>query len=68
MKSAVDQMNDALRKSGHGKFASFDEVKGSVDLTPFRQRFAGNDQDLSKQFNNEAEALTELVYQEISLR
>ena len=68
MISAVDQMNDALGKSGHGKFAGYDEVKGSVDLTPFRQRFAGNDQDLSKQFNNMADALRELVYQEISLR
>ncbi len=68
MKSAVDQMNDALGKSGHGKFANFDEVKGSVDLTPFRQRFAGNDKDLSKEFDNMAEALVGLVYQEISLR
>jgi len=68
MQSAVDQMNDALGKSGHGKFSSLDEVKGSVDLTPFRQRFAGNDKDLAASFDNEAAALITLVYQEVSLR
>ena len=41
IQSAVDQMNDALGKSGHGKFSTLDEVKGQVDLTPFRQRFVG---------------------------
>jgi cyclase len=68
LKSAVDEMNDALGKSGHGKFSSFDEVRGSVDLTPFRQRFAGNDKDIAAEFDNEAAALLGLVYQEVSLR
>jgi glyoxylase-like metal-dependent hydrolase (beta-lactamase superfamily II) len=68
MKSAVDQMNDALGKSGHGKFSSLDEVRGKIDLTPFRQRFAGADKDLAARFDNEASALITLVYQEVSLR
>jgi cyclase len=68
LKGAVDQMNDALAKSGHGKFSSLDEVKGQIDLTPFRQRFAGNSKDLSAQFDDEAAALITIVYQEISLR
>jgi cyclase len=68
LKSAVDQVNDALGKSGHGKFASFDEIKGSLDLTPFRQRFAGNNKELGAEFDNEAAALLGLTYQEISLR
>jgi cyclase len=68
MKSAVDQMNDALGKSGHGKFSSLDEIKGKIDLTPFRQRFAGTDKGLAAQFDNEAAALITIVYQEVSLR
>ncbi len=68
IQSAVDQMNDALGESGHGKFSSLDEVKGKVDLTPFRQRFIGNDKDLSRKFDNESAALITIVYQEISLR
>jgi cyclase len=68
MQSAMDQMNEALRKSGHGKFASFDEVKGSVDLKPFRQRFAGNDEGAGAEFDGETESLVKLVYDEISLR
>jgi cyclase len=68
MKSAVDQMNDALGKSGHGKFSSLDEIKGKIDLTPFRQRFAGTDKALSAEFDNESAALINIVYQEVFLR
>jgi hypothetical protein len=42
--------------------------KGSVDLTPFRQRFAGNDQDLAAAFDDMAARLVKLVFDEARLR
>lgn len=68
MKSAADQMNDALRKTGPAMFHTVDQVRGSVDLTAFRQRFAGSDKDLSAAFDQDAEDLVKLVFREASLR
>ena len=68
MKSAVDQMNEALRKTGPAMFRTVDQVKGGVDLSSFRQRFAGNDKDLSAAFDQDAEDLVKLVFREASLR
>ena len=44
-------MNVKLRQSGPAMFHTLDELKGAVDLTPFRQRFAGNDKDLAAAFD-----------------
>ena len=49
-------------------FQSLDEVKGAVDLTPFRQRFAGTDKDLATSFDDMAANLIKVVFQEASLR
>jgi cyclase len=68
MKSAVDQMNEALSKSGPAMFRTVDDVKAGVDLTPFRQRFAGNDKDLAAAFDQTAADLVKLVFREASLR
>ena len=68
MKSAVGQMNEALRKTGPAMFRTVDQVKGSVDLSGFRQRFAGTDKDLSAAFDRDADDLVELVFREASLR
>jgi glyoxylase-like metal-dependent hydrolase (beta-lactamase superfamily II) len=68
MKSAVDQMTESLRKSRPAMFQTLDEVKASVDLTPFRQRFAGNDKDLGEAFDEAAANLVKVVFQESSLR
>jgi cyclase len=68
IKSAVDQMNEALRKTGPAMFHTVDQVKGGVDLTSFRQRFAGNDKDLSAAFDQDAADLVNLVFREASLR
>jgi cyclase len=38
MKSAVDQMNEKLRQTSPAMNQTLDDVKGGVDLTPFRQR------------------------------
>jgi cyclase len=68
MKSAVDQMNAKLRDSFPAMFQTLDEVKGAVDLTPFRRRFAGTDKDLSAAFDDMAASLVKVVFEEASLR
>jgi len=68
MKSAVDQMNAKLKDSFPAMFQTFDDVKGKVDLTPFRQRFAGTDKDLSAAFDDMAANLVKVVFEEASLR
>jgi cyclase len=68
MKSAVDQMNEHLRKTSPAMFQTQQDAKGSVDLTPFRQRFAGNDKDLADLFDDRAANLIKLVFQEASAR
>jgi cyclase len=68
LKSAVDQVNAKLRQSGPAMFRSLDEVEASVDLTPFRQRFAGNDKDLAADFDDMSKHLVKVVFEEASLR
>jgi glyoxylase-like metal-dependent hydrolase (beta-lactamase superfamily II) len=68
LESAVKQMNEALRKSGPAMSRTVDDVKGGVDLTSFRQRFAGNDKDLSAAFDDAAANLVKVVFREASLR
>ena len=68
MTSAVDQMTEALRKTGPAMFRTVDDVKGSVDLSSFRQRFAGNDKDLGVAYDQAAADLVKLVFREASLR
>jgi glyoxylase-like metal-dependent hydrolase (beta-lactamase superfamily II) len=68
MKSAVDQVNAKLIQTGPAMFHTVDDVKGSVDLTSFQQRFAGNDQDLIAAFNEMTANLVKVVFEEASLR
>jgi len=68
MRSAVDQMTERLRQTSPAMFQTLDEVKGSVDLTAFRQRFAGDDKDLGDAFDDAAANLVKVVFQEASLR
>jgi len=68
MKSAVDQLNAKLSQSFPAMFQSLDDVKGAVDLTPFRQRFAGNDKDLAAAFDAMAARLVKVVFEEATLR
>ena len=68
MKSAVDQMNVKLAQTAPAMFHTLDDVKGSVDLSSFRQRFAGNDKDLGEAFDDVSRRLVKLVFLEASLR
>ena len=40
LKSAVEQVNAKLVQTGPAMFHSVEDVKGSVDLSSFQQRFA----------------------------
>jgi glyoxylase-like metal-dependent hydrolase (beta-lactamase superfamily II) len=68
LKSAVDQMNERLRQTGPAMFQSLDDVKGGVDLSAFRQRFAGNDKEQGEAFDGAANDLVKVVYEESTLR
>jgi glyoxylase-like metal-dependent hydrolase (beta-lactamase superfamily II) len=68
LQSAVGQMNAKLVQTGPAMFHSVDEVKGSVDLSSFQQRFAGNDQDRIAAFNDMTANLIRVVFEEASLR
>ena len=68
LQSAVDQVNEKLRQTAPAMFQSLDDVKGSVDLTAFRQRFAGSDAELAAAFDSVAARLVKLVFDEARLR
>jgi len=68
LKSAVEQVRARIRQIGHPGFHSLDEVKGSVDLTPFRAKFAGDDKDLQAEFDDMTMHLVKIVFNEAALR
>ena len=68
MRSAVDQMDAKLMQTQQAMDQNLDDVKGGVDLSAFRQRFAGTDQDLSAEFDAMTRHLIKLVFYEASLR
>jgi hypothetical protein len=68
MQSTVDQVNARIRQIGFPGGHTLDEVKGSVDMTPFRQRFAGNDKDLQAQFDEMAGELVKIAFSEAAQR
>ena len=68
LKSAVDQMNARLREIGPAEFHTLDKVSGSVDLTPFRARFAGDDKETLEDFDGMAKHLVKIAFHEATLR
>lgn len=68
MKSAVDQMNAKLAQAGPAMFLTMDDVKGSIDLTSFQQRFIGDNQDRIAAYNEMTTNLIKVVFEEASLR
>jgi len=68
LKSAVDQLNAKLKQTGPAMFQTVDDVKGGVDLTPFRQRFSGSDKDTAAAFDEMASQLIKVAFTEASLR
>jgi cyclase len=68
LKSAVDQVEAKLRKDGPALSLTLDDFKAAVDLTPFRQRFAGTDENKIARFDYIANNLVKLLFMEESLR
>ena len=68
MKSAVDQMNAKLAQAGPAMFLTIADVKVSIDLTPFQQRFTGDNQDLIAAYNDMTANLVKVLFEEASLR
>ena len=68
LQSAVDQMNAKLSQTRPAMMQTLDDVKDSVDLSAFRQRFAGNDKDLGSVFDDATTHLVKLAFLEASLR
>ena len=68
MQSAVEQLRARIRQIGNPTGHTLDEVKGSVDLTPFRQKFAGDDKDLQGQFDDMAGQLVKITFSEAAQR
>ncbi len=68
LQSAVEQVRARIRQIGHPGFHSLEDVKGSVDLTPFRQKFAADDGDLQAEFDGMTSHLVKIVFNEAALR
>jgi glyoxylase-like metal-dependent hydrolase (beta-lactamase superfamily II) len=68
LKSAVEQVRARIRQIGHPGFHTLEDVKGSVDLTPFRPKFAGDDKDLQAEFDDMTAHLVKIVFNEAALR
>jgi glyoxylase-like metal-dependent hydrolase (beta-lactamase superfamily II) len=68
LRSAVDQMNTRLAATFPAMALTLDDVKGSVDLSVFRQRFVGAGKNLDPAFDEMATNLVKVVFEEASLR
>jgi len=68
MQSVVDQVRARIRQLGFPGSHTVDEIKGSVDLTKFRQQFAGGDKDLQAQFDDMADHLVKITFSEAAQR
>jgi cyclase len=68
MQSSVDQVRARIRQLGFPGGLTLDQIKGSVDLTPFRQKFAGDDKDLQAQFDGMASSLVKITFSEAAQR
>lgn len=68
MTGAVDQVRARIRQIGFPGSHTVEDVKGSVDLTPFRAKFAGNDKDLQADFDDMAAHLIKIAFNEAALR
>ena len=68
LSSTVDQVRARIRQLGHPGGHTVDEVKGFVDLSSFRSRFAGGDKDIEAAFDNMITPLLKITFNEAALR
>jgi hypothetical protein len=68
LQSAVDQVRTRIRQLGFPGAHTLDEVRGSVDLTLFRHKFAGDNKDLEAQFDDMTSQLVKITFSEAAQR
>ena len=68
MQSVIDQVDARLYVIGPAEFRTIDDIKDHVDLSEFRELFAGNSEELSNEFDDMTGRLIQLVFKEASLR
>ena len=68
LQSAVDQVQARIRQIGFPGAHTLDDVKGSVNLGPFRSKFAGDDKDLEMQFDDMTSQLLKITFSEAAQR
>ncbi len=68
LNSSVEQVRARIRQLGFPGSHTVNDVKGSVDLTPFRTKFAGDDKDLQAEFDDMAEHLVKITFSEAAQR
>jgi cyclase len=68
VQSSVDQVRARIRQLGFPGAHTLDEIKSSVDLTPFRQKFAADDKDLQAAFDDMAAGLVKITFSEAAQR
>jgi glyoxylase-like metal-dependent hydrolase (beta-lactamase superfamily II) len=68
MRSCVEQVRARISQLGHPAGHALDEIKGSVDLTPFRVKFAGDDKDLQAAFDEMVAHLVKTTFSEAQQR
>jgi glyoxylase-like metal-dependent hydrolase (beta-lactamase superfamily II) len=68
LNSAVDQVRARIRQLGFPGSHSVNDIRGSVDLTSFRTKFAGDDKDLQAEFDDMTEYLVKITFSEAAQR
>ncbi len=68
LQSAVDQLNAELVRTSPALAQTLNQVKDSIDLSSFRQRFAGGDKNLDARFDDMVQHLVKAAFTEASLR
>jgi hypothetical protein len=68
LKSAIEQVNAQLYRVGPAGFHTVEEVRGGVDLSSFKRKFAGDDEALARDFEEVVTLLVNLVFKEAALR
>ncbi|ABF40710.1 beta-lactamase-like protein [Candidatus Koribacter versatilis Ellin345] len=68
LRSALDQMDAVLVQNGPALSLTLDQVKPGINLSSFRQRFAGDDPDLGASFDDMTAELVKAMFSEASLR
>jgi len=68
LQSALDQLNAKLVESGPAMSRTLEEVKGAIDLSPFRKRFIGDNESLAEDWEAFTDGLIKTLFEEASLR